>query len=80
MIISLVLSTAIYIVLTLVLTGIVDYRKFEGIGDPLSFIFAPQNANIPWMEFVVSVNCHCCDYYGFIGFPNGTTKNLDEHE
>ena len=55
MIISLVLSTAIYIVLTLVLTGIVDYRKFEGIGDPLSFIFAPQNANIPWMEFVVSV-------------------------
>ena len=55
MIISLVLSTAIYIVLTLVLTGIVDYRKFEGIGDPLSFIFAPQNANIPWMEFVVSI-------------------------
>ena len=42
-------------VLTLVLTGIVDYRKFEGIGDPLSFIFAPQNGNIPWMEFVVSV-------------------------
>lgn len=55
MIISLVLSTAIYMVLTLVLTGIVDYRKFEGIGDPLSFIFAPQNGNIPWMEFVVSV-------------------------
>jgi amino acid transporter len=55
MIISLVLSTVIYIVLTLILTGIVDYRKFEGIGDPLSFIFAPQNANIPWMEFTVSV-------------------------
>ena len=55
MILSLVLSTAIYMVLTLVLTGIVDYRKFEGIGDPLSFIFAPQNGNIPWMEFVVSV-------------------------
>ena len=55
MILSLVLSTAIYMVLTLVLTGIVDYRKFEGVGDPLSFIFAPQNGNIPWMEFVVSV-------------------------
>jgi amino acid transporter len=54
MILSLVLSTAIYMVLTLVLTGIVDYRKFEGIGDPLSFIFAPQNGNIPWMEFIVS--------------------------
>lgn len=55
MIISLVLSTVIYMVLTLVLTGIVDYRKFEGIGDPLSFIFAKDNANLPWMEFTVSV-------------------------
>ena len=55
MILSLVLSTAVYMVLTLVLTGIVDYRKFEGVGDPLSFIFAPQNGNIPWMEFIVSV-------------------------
>ncbi len=55
MIISLVLSTVIYIALTLILTGIVDYRKFEGIGDPLAFIFAPENGNLPWMEFVVSV-------------------------
>lgn len=55
MIISLVLSTVIYICLTLILTGIVDYRKFEGIGDPLAFIFAPENGNIPWMEFVVAV-------------------------
>lgn len=55
MILSLVLSTVVYMVLTLVLTGIVDYRKFEGVGDPLSFIFAPQNGNIPWMEFIVSV-------------------------
>ena len=55
MIISLVLSTVIYICLTLILTGMVDYRKFEGVGDPLAFIFAPQNGNIPWMEFVVAV-------------------------
>lgn len=55
MIISLVVSTLIYIALTLVLTGIVDYRKFDGIGDPLAFIFTPENGNIPWMEFVVSV-------------------------
>ena len=55
MILSLVLSTAVYMVLTLVLTGIVDYRKFEGVGDPLSFIFAPQNGNISWMEFIVSI-------------------------
>ncbi len=53
-----------------------DYRKFEGIGDPLSFIFAPQNANIPWMEFVVSITAIVAHYYGFVGFPNGTTTDL----
>ncbi|HPW88611.1 MAG TPA: amino acid permease [Kaistella chaponensis] len=55
MIISLVLCTIIYIILTLVLTGMVDYRKFEGIGDPLAFIFEKSNANIAWMELVVSL-------------------------
>ena len=55
MIIALVLSTLIYILLTLVLTGLVDYRKFEGIGDPLAFVFASENLDIPWMEFIVSV-------------------------
>lgn len=55
MIISLVLCTVIYIILTLVLTGMVDYRRFDGIGDPLAFIFEANNANVPWMEFVVSL-------------------------
>lgn len=55
MIISLALCTIIYIALTLVLTGLVDYRKFDGVGDPLSFIFEKQNANVAWMEFVVSL-------------------------
>ncbi len=55
MIIALVLSTTIYICLTLILTGMVDYRKFDGIGDPLAFIFAPENGNLPWMEFTVAV-------------------------
>jgi len=54
MIISLVLCTVIYIILTLVLTGMVDYRRFDGIGDPLSFIFERSNANLPWMELTVS--------------------------
>lgn len=55
MIISLVLCTVIYIILTLVLTGMVDYKKFDGVGDPLAFIFEKTNANIAWMEFVVSL-------------------------
>jgi amino acid transporter len=54
MIISLVLCTAIYIALTLVLTGMVNYKKFDGVGDPLSFIFEKSNANVAWMELVVS--------------------------
>lgn len=55
MMISLILCTVIYIILTLVLTGMVDYTKFDGVGDPLSFIFAKGNADIPWMEFTVSL-------------------------
>lgn len=55
MIISLILCTVIYIILTLVLTGMVDYRKFEGIGDPLAYIFEKSNANVAWMEFIVSL-------------------------
>lgn len=54
MLISLVLCTVIYIILTLVLTGMVDYRKFEGVGDPLAFIFEESNANVAWMELTVS--------------------------
>lgn len=55
MIFSLVFCTIIYIILTLVLTGMIDYRRFDGVGDPLSFIFEASNANIPLMEFVVSL-------------------------
>ncbi|HAP95804.1 MAG TPA: amino acid transporter, partial [Chryseobacterium sp.] len=55
MLISLGLCTVIYIILTLTLTGLVDYRKFDGIGDPLSFVFDKTNLNLPWMEFIVSL-------------------------
>ena len=55
MILSLVICTVVYILLTLVLTGAVNYRKFEGIGDPLAFIFEKQNLNVSWMQFFVSI-------------------------
>lgn len=55
MILSLVICTIIYILLTLVLTGVVYYKNFEGVGDPLAFIFEPQNLNIGWMQFLVAV-------------------------
>jgi len=55
MILSLVICTVIYILLTLVLTGAVNYRNFDGVGDPLAFIFEPQNLNIGWMQFLVAI-------------------------
>src|SRR5215213_6114046 len=55
MIWSLVICTVIYILLTLVLTGAVNYRNFDGVGDPLAFIFESQNLNVGWMQLLVSI-------------------------
>ena len=55
MIYSLILCTVIYILLSLVLTGAVNYSKFDGVGDPLAFIFEPQNLNVGWMQLLVAV-------------------------
>jgi basic amino acid/polyamine antiporter, APA family len=55
MIYSLVICTIVYILLSLVLTGAVNYRGFEGVGDPLAFIFEKQNLDIPWMQVLVSI-------------------------
>lgn len=55
MIYSLVVCTVIYILLTLVLTGAVNYQQFENVGDPLAFIFEKQNLNVGWMQLLVAV-------------------------
>ena len=55
MILSLVICTTVYILLTLVLTGAVNYRNFDGVGDPLAFIFEAQNLNVAWMQFFVAI-------------------------
>jgi amino acid transporter len=55
MIYSLVICTIIYILLTLVLTGAVNYQKFQNVGDPLAFIFEKDNLNVAWMQILVSI-------------------------
>lgn len=55
MILSLVICTIVYVLLSLVLSGAVNYRNFEGVGDPLAFIFEKQNLNVPWMQFFVAI-------------------------
>ncbi len=56
MIYSLLICTVLYVVLALVLTGMVNYVSFEGIGDPLAFVFGPNGVNIPWISGVVAVS------------------------
>ncbi len=55
MIYSLVICTVVYILLTLVLTGAVNYKNFDGVGDPLAFIFEKDNLNVGWMQLLVAV-------------------------
>ncbi len=53
MILSLVICTVVYILLTLVLTGVLNYKGFEGVGDPLAKIF--EVTHVGWMQFLISI-------------------------
>jgi amino acid transporter len=53
MIWSLVICTVLYILISLVLTGMVDYRELA-VGDPLAFVFAKNN--LPWLSGIVAVS------------------------
>lgn len=55
MILSLVVCTLVYVLLTLVLTGAVNFRLFDGVGDPLAFIFEKEHLNVGWMQFFVAI-------------------------
>lgn len=50
---SLVICTIVYILLALVLTGVVNYRQFENVGDPLAKIF--EIKQVGWMQLLVSI-------------------------
>ncbi|HEY0174366.1 MAG TPA: amino acid permease [Pyrinomonadaceae bacterium] len=54
MILSLVICTVLYIAIALVLTGIVSYKEFEGVGDPLAHVFS--RAGVDWMAGIVAVS------------------------
>lgn len=53
MILSLVICTIVYILLALVLTGVMNYKGFEGVGDPLAKIFEVRG--IGWMQLLVAI-------------------------
>jgi basic amino acid/polyamine antiporter, APA family len=54
MIYSLIICTIVYILLALVLTGVMHYKGFEGVGDPLAKIFEVNG--VGWMQFIVSIS------------------------
>ncbi|RFM28084.1 amino acid permease [Deminuibacter soli] len=54
MIYSLILCTIIYVIITLVITGMVHYSEFEGKADPLAYVF--DRINMHKIGFVISVS------------------------
>jgi amino acid transporter len=54
MIYSLIICTVIYVVTTLVITGLVNYSSFKGVTDPLAFVF--DQINMKKIGFFISVS------------------------
>ncbi|MCR5888000.1 amino acid permease [Hymenobacter sp. J193] len=53
MIYALIICTVLYVIITLVLTGMVSYTEL-GVGDPLAFVF--QKVGLNWLAGVVAVS------------------------
>jgi APA family basic amino acid/polyamine antiporter len=53
MIYALIVTTVLYVLITLVLTGMVNYKEL-GVNDPLAFVF--EKLGMKWMAGVISVS------------------------
>jgi basic amino acid/polyamine antiporter, APA family len=54
MIYSLIICTIIYVVVTLVITGMVNYSEFNHVADPLAYVF--EKINLSKIGFFISVS------------------------
>lgn len=54
MIYSLIICTCIYVVVTLVITGMVNYAEFNNVSDPLAYVF--EKINLEKVGFFISVS------------------------
>jgi amino acid transporter len=52
---SLGICTVLYILVSLVLTGMTHYTNLA-VGDPLAFVFGAHGANVPWISNVVAIS------------------------
>jgi amino acid transporter len=55
MIYSLIICTVLYVLISLVLTGMVSYKNLN-VGDPLAYVFGPEGVNIPWISGIIAVS------------------------
>jgi amino acid transporter len=53
MMLSLLITTVLYVIISLVLTGMVNYREL-GVGDPLSYVF--QKLHLRWLSGIVALS------------------------
>jgi amino acid transporter len=53
MIYSLLICTLIYVIVTLVITGMVNYSEFKGVTDPLAYVF--EKIHLQKIGYIVSV-------------------------
>lgn len=49
------ICTVLYVLISLVLTGIVPYTQLN-VGDPLAYVFGPEGANVPWVSVIVGAS------------------------
>jgi amino acid transporter len=54
MIYSLVICTIVYVIVTLVITGMVNYSEFKNVADPLAYVF--DKINLRKIGYVVSIS------------------------
>lgn len=54
MIYSLIICTIIYVIVTLVITGMVNYSEFNNVADPLAYVF--EKINLGKVGFFISVS------------------------
>lgn len=55
MIYSLIICTILYVLISLVLTGMVSYKQLA-VGDPLAYVFGPEGVNIPWLSYLIAIS------------------------
>ncbi len=71
MIYSIVICTALYIVLALILTGMVNY-KLLNVDDPLAFVF--EKLGMPWISGVIAVSAVVAMAGVFLVFQMGQPR------